>query len=86
VVQAGPGAIHLAGRTAARSVFADAQGVGGGIRGEEAAMKSKIVEGLKEAVANAKGHPAEGTRETWWDMHLCKWRSRTFMNGEWVEK
>jgi len=49
-------------------------------------MKSKIVEGLKEAVANAKGHPAEGTRETWWDMHLCKWRSRTFMNGEWVEK
>lgn len=46
----------------------------------------KILKGMREAVAYAKGEPTEGTRESWYDPCKEKWRLRIFENGKWIEK
>lgn len=46
---------------------------------------NKIAAGLRQAINYAKGEPEEGTRESWYDPQLGRWRYRTFKEGKWVE-
>lgn len=45
----------------------------------------RLIASAKEALDVARGNPAEGTRESWYDDKTMQWRSRTFKNGEWVK-
>ena len=46
--------------------------------------ENKIITGMKEAIAHAKGTPVEGTRESWFSQQDLKWHSRTFKDGKWI--
>lgn len=48
-------------------------------------LGDKLKKSLEEALAYAKGNPAEGTRETWIDPQTNSARSRTFKNGKWED-
>jgi hypothetical protein len=46
---------------------------------------NKIEKGLHQAIDHAKGNPAEGTRETWFDLETFRWVRRVFENGKWID-
>jgi len=44
----------------------------------------RTIKSLEQAVDYATGRPSEGTRESWRDAKSGEWRSRTFLNGKWI--
>lgn len=46
---------------------------------------NKIEKGLRQAIDHAKGNPAEGTRETWFDFETFRRVRMVFKNGKWID-